>query len=68
MAVPHFELPDPAAQPTISVEVAGSILGLSRDGAYQAVRRGDIPSLRFGRKIVVPTARLLAMLGLRSEE
>lgn len=68
MAVPHTALPDPATQPTISVEAAASILGLSRDGAYQAVRRGDIPSLRFGRKIVVPTARLLVMLGLRGQE
>ncbi len=56
-----------ALPPTISVEEAGRILGLSRP-AYAAanafLETGDgIPALRFGRKLRVPTARLLAMLG-----
>ncbi|BEP13275.1 hypothetical protein acdb102_15860 [Acidothermaceae bacterium B102] len=48
---------------TISVAEAGLVLGLGRSAAYAAVRRGDIPALRFGRRYVVPTARLQAMLG-----
>ncbi|MBA3628662.1 MAG: helix-turn-helix domain-containing protein [Actinobacteria bacterium] len=57
-----------ALPPTISVEEAGRILGLSRPSAYAAanafLETGDgIPALRFGRKLRVPTARLLAMLG-----
>jgi excisionase family DNA binding protein len=57
-------LPDPAARPTITVPEAGALLGLGRDAAYRAADRGDIPTLRFGRRIVVPTARLWEMLGL----
>jgi hypothetical protein len=56
-------LPDPSTEPVVSVERAGQVLGLSRGSAYEAVRRGEIPSLRFNRRLVVPTARLLALLG-----
>lgn len=48
---------------TIDVESAGRILGLGRDSAYKAVREGTIPSLRIGRRLVVPVPRLLALLG-----
>ena len=68
MTVTHQPLPDPAVRPTISVVEAGQILGLSKPTAYEAVRRGDIPALRFGRRVVVPTAKLLAMLGLGASE
>ena len=46
---------------TISVERAGELLGISRAAAYEAVKTGRIPSLRFGRKIVVPRAALERM-------
>lgn len=49
---------------TITVEEAGELLGLSRSSAYRAAARGELPTLRFGRRLVVPTGRLLAMLGL----
>ena len=39
---------------TLTVEEAGRILGIGRNKAYESVQRGDIPSLRFGKKIVVP--------------
>lgn len=55
---------DPLAGPTTTVQVAGKLLGLARNQAYEAVRRGEIPSLRFGGRIVVPTAPLKRMLGL----
>jgi excisionase family DNA binding protein len=51
----------------LTVEEAGKVLGLGRSAAYAAARRGDIPSLRLGRRIVVPKARLRAMLGLRHD-
>lgn len=57
-------LPNPAVEPVLSVERAGAFIGLGRSAAYDAVRRGDLPSLRLGRRIVVPTARLRALLGL----
>jgi Helix-turn-helix domain len=61
-------LPDPRKRPTIPVPEAGQILGLSRASAYDAANRGEIPTLRIGRRLVVPTARLLAMLGLGGPE
>lgn len=57
-------LPDPTREPTVSVERAGALLGISRGSAYEAARRGDIPALRIGKRLVVPTARLLALLGV----
>ena len=39
---------------TISVEDAAAMLGISRALAYVLVRRGDIPSLRLGRRVVIP--------------
>ena len=48
--------------PTISVTEAGQILGIGRASAYAAARAGELPSLRIGRRLVVPTARLRQML------
>jgi hypothetical protein len=53
-------------QLSVSVELAGRAFRLSRGPAYEAVRTGQIPSIRIGRKIVVPTAPLRKMLGIES--
>lgn len=47
---------------TVTVEEAGAVLGIGRQAAYTAVRNGEIPSLKLGRKLLVPVPRLLAML------
>ena len=54
--------------PTISVPKAGEVLGLSRSSAYRAAAAGLIPTLRFGSRMIVPTARLLEMLGIPTGE
>ena len=36
----------------------------TRTGAYQAVARGEIPSIRIDRRLVVPVPSLLRMLGV----
>ena len=46
----------------LSVKAAAKLLGLSRASAYEAVHIGQIPSLRFGKRIVVPRAALNKML------
>lgn len=48
------------------VPTAGAILGLGRDEAYRAVKRGTFPVevVRVGRRIVVPTVPLLRLLGI----
>ena len=37
-----------------TVEEAAELLGLSRSSTYEAVRLGDIPSLRIGRRYLIP--------------
>ena len=56
-------LPNPSEEPTVTVERAGQVLGISRGSAYEAARTGELPTIRLGRRLVVPTARLLEMLG-----
>jgi len=46
----------------LSVEDAGKRLGLSRPSAYQAVKRGELPVIRIGRRLLVPVAALDKML------
>jgi excisionase family DNA binding protein len=48
----------------LTVTEAGTLLGLSRAFAYELVARGEIPVIRLGRRIVVPKAALLEMVGL----
>jgi excisionase family DNA binding protein len=43
---------------TMTVEEASEALGISRSLAYELVRQGEIPSLRLGRRIVVPVRAL----------
>jgi excisionase family DNA binding protein len=48
----------------LSVEEAGRLLGISRAFAYELVARGELPVIRLGRRIVVPKARLFALVGM----
>ncbi|MDQ6839701.1 MAG: helix-turn-helix domain-containing protein [Actinomycetota bacterium] len=50
---------------TVTVEEAASVLGLGRSAAYEAARRGEIPSRRLGRRIVVPVPLLRPCIGQR---
>ena len=50
-----------------TVEEAGTLLDLGRSGAYEAVRRGDIPTIRIGRRLLVPKAALDRMLAEGSQ-
>jgi excisionase family DNA binding protein len=40
--------------PTLTVKRAGELLGLSRSAAYRAAATGELPTLAFGRRLVVP--------------
>lgn len=57
-------LPDPIIEPTLTVPVAGAFIKLGRAASYEAAKRGDIPTIRIGRRVLVPTAKFLDMLGL----
>lgn len=46
-----------------SVPDAGrTYFNLGRGASYEAARRGDIPTIRIGRKLLVPVQRLKRML------
>jgi excisionase family DNA binding protein len=44
------------------VPEAGEMLGLNRNAAYAAAKRGDIPTIRIGKLIRVPKAAFNLML------
>lgn len=52
------------AKATISVEQAAKVLGVGRTAAYEAARRGQFPTRRLGRRLVVPVPALLDWLGV----
>lgn len=54
--------------PTLTIDEAGEMLGISRRSAYRAAARGELPTLRLGRRLLVPTPRLLTLLGLPIDE
>jgi excisionase family DNA binding protein len=53
---------------TLSVPEAGQLVGLGRDASYAAADRGEIPALRFGRRLRVPVAIFFSQLGLTTTE
>lgn len=55
------------SKPSCTVPEFADLMGLSRNAAYEAVQRGDVRSIRFGKRIVLPTMQLRAMLGLERE-
>jgi excisionase family DNA binding protein len=56
--------PLPANQLTFTVEESAALLGISPSTAYESVHRGELPALRFGRRLVVTRHTLETMLGL----
>jgi excisionase family DNA binding protein len=46
----------------LTVEEAAQLLRISRQSAYNAVRAGEIKSVRIGRRLLVPKAALERML------
>jgi excisionase family DNA binding protein len=51
-----------AGRATITVTDAAKLLGISRTAAYQAARRGELPTRRLGHRLVVPVPWLLSWL------
>lgn len=47
---------------TITIDEAASRLGICRNSAYEAAKRGELPTIRLGGRILVPVAALQAML------
>jgi excisionase family DNA binding protein len=46
----------------LDVPAVGRLLGLGKNATYQAIATGELPSLRVGRRVLVPRDRLRALL------
>ena len=55
-------MPESGFPEVLTVEEAASILRISRGLAYEAVRNGELPSIRISRRILVPRERLMELL------
>ncbi|MFN2490125.1 MAG: helix-turn-helix domain-containing protein [Actinomycetota bacterium] len=60
-------LDDIRGRAVISVEEAAQYLEIGRSAAYRAARTGELPTLRLGRRLLVPVPRLLALIGSDDE-
>lgn len=47
---------------TLTVPEAGKTLGIGRSAAYEAARTGQLPTIRIGRRLLVPSAALDRLL------
>jgi excisionase family DNA binding protein len=47
---------------TYDVVEAGRLLGLGRNASYEAAKAGQIPTIRIGRRLLVPKAALDRLL------
>ena len=59
-----LRIPTAEERPTMKPEDLCELLGMARSSIYQGIARGEIPSIRIGRRLFVPTAALRAMLQL----
>lgn len=61
------ELQELLSRPTADVDDVGRVcFGLSRNGSYEAAKRGDFATIRVGRLLKVPTAPLKRQLGIEA--
>ncbi len=47
---------------TLSIYEAGKVLGIGRSAAYEAARKGELPVLKIGRRLLVPIVALERLL------
>lgn len=49
---------------TITVDEAAEMLGISRNTAFKRATTGELPTIRLGRRLLVPKAAIERMLGI----
>ncbi len=55
------------ARRTLNVDEAAAQLGISRNACYDAIRRGELPHIRLGHRVVIPLAAFERMLAAGEE-
>ncbi len=53
---------------TGTVDEAAEAAGVSRNTAYEGVKRGDIPSIRIGKRILVLWGPFMRKLGVEEDQ
>jgi excisionase family DNA binding protein len=53
---------DDSERRTVTVEEAGRILGISRGSAYGLAKAGELPTIRLGKRILVPKSAIERLL------
>ena len=51
-----------AGRRTLTIPEAAQALGIGRNAGYEAARRGEIPTIRIGKRLLVPLPALERML------
>jgi excisionase family DNA binding protein len=54
--------PGQVGRRTMTIPEAARLLGISRNGAYEAAKRREIPTIRIGRRLLVPVVALDRLL------
>ena len=64
--LPNSAKPEEPQRQTLNLwPDTGRILGLSRGATFQAAKRGEIPTIRIGRRMLVPKAAIAKMLEVK---
>lgn len=62
-SAPPLTLDDLESRITLTIDEVASLLGIGRTAAYEAARRGEIPTRKLGRRVLVPVPAFRAWLG-----
>lgn len=62
-----MRLDDIRSRPALTVKEVLDVLPIGRTALYAAISAGEVPSVRIGTRIMVPTAPLLRMFGIEDE-
>jgi hypothetical protein len=67
MPTMNAELLELLSKPTASVPDVGRVCyGLCRNASYAAAKKGDIPTIKIGGSVLVPTSALRKQLGIEA--
>ena len=61
--VPPLRSTSPPTRLTLSIAEAAELLGISRTTAHELAQSGELPTVRLGRRILVPVNQLADVLG-----
>ena len=53
---------------TLTVDEASAALGISRSRTYEVIRRGEIPTIRLGGRLLVPWKALAGLVERRESD